>query len=42
MIAYDPATSRQMAQGMGSGDAIRWNMTYRVKVAGVGRIGERP
>ncbi len=42
VIAYDPRTSRMLARGAGSGDAIRWNMTYRVKVAGVAKIGERP
>ena len=42
VIAYDPATARLMAQGMGSGDAIRWNMTYAIERVRVAKVGVRP
>ena len=42
VIAYDPATSRLLGVGIGSGDAIRWNMTYAIERAGVAKIGDRP
>ncbi len=42
VIAYDPRTSRMLARGAGSGDAIRWNMTYALERAGVAKIGDRP
>ena len=43
VVAFDPATSRLMAEGTSDGaGGIRWGTSYAVESAGVAKVGERP
>ncbi|HEY6761353.1 MAG TPA: hypothetical protein VI318_17775 [Baekduia sp.] len=42
VIAFDPRTSRLVAQGTRQGDSVRWTIAYAVRTAAVDRVGERP
>ena len=42
VIAFDPETSRLLAEGMAHGDGVRWNHVYGVKTGAVDKSGDRP
>ena len=43
IVAFDPATSRLLAEGMSDGSGgVRWHMVYGVTTAAVDAVGDRP
>ena len=43
IVAFDPATSRLLAEGSSDGSGgVRWNMVYGVTTAAVDGVSNRP